>query len=53
MRLRRRPGTGDLYGDFATGAEHAKLGVPGEEELNGMGVSYCATCDGAFSGAER
>lgn len=33
---------------FATGAEHAKLGVPGEEELNGMGVSYCATCDGAF-----
>ena len=33
---------------FATGAEHARLGVPGEEELNGMGVSYCATCDGAF-----
>ena len=33
---------------FATGVEHAKLGVPGEEELNGMGVSYCATCDGAF-----
>ena len=33
---------------FATGAEHAKLGVPGEEELNGMGVSYCATCDGTF-----
>ncbi len=33
---------------FATGAVHAKLGVPGEEELNGMGVSYCATCDGAF-----
>jgi len=33
---------------FATGAEHAKLGVPGEEELSGMGVSYCATCDGAF-----
>lgn len=32
----------------ATGAEHAKLGVPGEEELGGMGVSYCATCDGAF-----
>jgi len=32
----------------ATGAEHAKLGVPGEEELAGMGVSYCATCDGAF-----
>lgn len=32
----------------ATGAEHAHLGVPGEEELSGMGVSYCATCDGAF-----
>lgn len=33
---------------LATGAEHARLGVPGEEELGGMGVSYCATCDGAF-----
>lgn len=33
---------------LATGAEHAKLDVPGEEELSGMGVSYCATCDGAF-----
>ena len=33
---------------LATGATHAKLGVPGEEDLNGMGVSYCATCDGAF-----
>ena len=32
----------------ATGASHAKLNVPGEEELSGMGVSYCATCDGAF-----
>lgn len=32
----------------ATGANHAHLGVPGEEELSGMGVSYCATCDGAF-----
>lgn len=32
----------------ATGAVHAKLGVSGEEELAGMGVSYCATCDGAF-----
>nr|MCR5310684.1 FAD-dependent oxidoreductase [Lachnospiraceae bacterium] len=30
------------------GATHAHLGVPGEEELAGMGVSYCATCDGAF-----
>lgn len=33
---------------LATGAVHAKLGIPGEEELSGMGVSYCATCDGAF-----
>lgn len=32
----------------ATGARHAHLQVPGEEELSGMGVSYCATCDGAF-----
>lgn len=33
---------------LATGAHHALLGVPGEAELTGMGVSYCATCDGAF-----
>lgn len=33
---------------LATGAHHALLKVPGEEELQGMGVSYCATCDGAF-----
>ena len=32
----------------AMGAVHAKLGIPGEEELAGRGVSYCATCDGAF-----
>lgn len=32
----------------ATGAEHRKLGVPGEEEFTGRGVSYCAVCDGAF-----
>ena len=33
---------------LATGASHRKLGVPGEAELTGAGVSYCATCDGAF-----
>ena len=33
---------------LAVGAVHRKLEVPGEEELAGMGVSYCATCDGAF-----
>ncbi len=31
---------------LATGAEHRKLGVPGEEEFSGKGISYCATCDG-------
>lgn len=33
---------------LATGAEHALLQVPGEQEWKGRGVSYCATCDGAF-----
>lgn len=32
----------------ATGSNHRKLGVEGEEKLTGRGVSYCATCDGAF-----
>jgi thioredoxin reductase (NADPH) len=32
----------------ATGAQWNKLGVPGEEEFAGKGVSYCATCDGPF-----
>src|SRR3954470_17570873 len=42
----------DLYESrtviLSMGAEHKKLGVPGEEELGGSGVSYCATCDAAF-----
>ena len=33
---------------IAGGAHHSLLGIPGEQELTGMGVSYCATCDGAF-----
>ena len=33
---------------IATGTEPKKLGIPGEDEFRGMGVSYCATCDGAF-----
>lgn len=33
---------------IAAGASHRKLGVPGEKEYLGRGVSYCATCDGAF-----
>jgi thioredoxin reductase (NADPH) len=33
---------------LAMGAEHKKLACPGEEELGGRGVSYCATCDAAF-----
>lgn len=33
---------------FAGGTQHKRLSVPGEKELLGRGVSYCATCDGAF-----
>lgn len=33
---------------YATGATHRKLDVPGEEKYDAKGVSYCATCDGAF-----
>jgi thioredoxin reductase (NADPH) len=33
---------------LAMGAQHRKLGVPGEDQLAGRGVSYCATCDAAF-----
>jgi thioredoxin reductase (NADPH) len=42
---------GDFAGKvviIAAGLERQKLGVPGEKELTGRGVSYCATCDGAF-----
>ena len=33
---------------IAAGAQYKKIGVPGEQELGGRGVSYCAVCDGAF-----
>lgn len=33
---------------IATGSKHRHLGIPGEEEFRGKGVSYCATCDGPF-----
>jgi len=33
---------------ICTGTEYRKLGVPGENEFSGKGISYCATCDGAF-----
>ncbi len=50
--IKRIVGTKDTYLAktviIASGAMHSKLGVPGEEEFAGMGVSYCATCDGAF-----
>ena len=38
---------------YAGGAAHRKLDLPGEEEYAGMGVSYCATCDGAFFKNQR
>lgn len=44
-------GEGDLRAPaviVATGTEPVRLGVPGEDRLRGSGVSYCATCDGAF-----
>jgi thioredoxin reductase (NADPH) len=43
--------TGDYYAKtliITTGASPRKLGVPGEAEMIGRGVSYCATCDGFF-----
>ncbi|CAM3920605.1 thioredoxin-disulfide reductase [Mesobacillus thioparans] len=33
---------------ISAGAEYKKIGIPGEQELGGRGVSYCAVCDGAF-----
>ncbi len=38
---------------IATGSDHRKLGVPGEEEYFAKGVHYCATCDGAFYKEKR
>ena len=38
---------------LATGAKHRHLGVPGEEQFAGKGVSYCATCDGPFFRGKR
>lgn len=44
--------TGDMYGAdaviIATGSQYRRLGVPGESGLIGLGVHYCATCDGPF-----
>ncbi len=37
----------------ATGAKHRRLGIPGEDEFIGRGVSYCATCDGPFFKGKR
>jgi thioredoxin reductase (NADPH) len=42
---------GDLHSQaiiIASGSERQKLGIPGEEEFTGKGVSYCATCDASF-----
>jgi thioredoxin reductase (NADPH) len=38
---------------ITTGAEYRKMGIPGEKELTGRGVSYCAVCDGAFFKAKN
>jgi thioredoxin reductase (NADPH) len=47
--FRVKTNTGDFTAHsviIATGAKHKKLGIPGENEFSGKGVSYCATCDG-------
>ncbi len=56
VQLNQRPFHIETYGKvyetnaliIATGADHRKLGIPGEEALTGKGVSYCGTCDGWF-----
>ena len=54
--LHKQPYTIETYGKIiktksliiSTGADHRKLGIPGEQSLTGRGVSYCGTCDGWF-----
>ncbi|MEM3542711.1 MAG: thioredoxin-disulfide reductase [Candidatus Methanomethylicia archaeon] len=52
QRFSVKTGSGKTYISkaviIATGTTHNKLGVPGEDEFLGRGVSYCATCDGPF-----
>src|SRR3989454_684109 len=52
-----QPARGDSYRSQAViltaGGTPIKLGVPGEKEFAGKGVSYCAVCDGAFFKGER
>ena len=49
LRQREKKRMGPEPGrEIASGATHRKLSVPGEQELAGRGISYCATCDGAF-----
>lgn len=38
---------------IATGVKHKKLGIKGEDEYSGLGVSYCAVCDGGFFKGKR
>lgn len=48
--------SGDVFAKavlVATGSDHRRLGVPGEEEYYSNGVHYCATCDGAFYAGKR